>query len=444
MQSIKNLLVAIIFSILPLSAFSQLSVSSGGKMEAITPEANSGLDNVYILNNLTTTTISYTSTNAAVKFYKYTHNYDTDRVEIPSGDISVQSSGSSTTYTISNLEDSKGYVADDNDQKAIWIIDYGLHLPTINSLSIEETSEERCNIAIKLLVNKSEDNLQYYRFKKSNTAPIGIARSYKLEYMTLAWKESNLSYEEKLIGKIEKTHDSFIISGLSNLPLKDTNFSVWDVLTEKLGFTVQKATLEYKAVAVEGHVIAKQENDDGTEEALNTSERISAPLKVKLYGYANEPTAALYNWYIYNSNDKVNYIANFSDKNTTYTFNQFGSFFIRLEVSSIGGCTYTTEDITLQIAESSLEIPNWFSPGDSPGINDEFKVKHESIVEFKCVIFNRWGNKVYEFSDPNEGWDGKYKGKYVNPGVYFYKISARGSDGIRYNKQGDINITRSK
>ena len=45
-----------------------------------------------------------------------------------------------------------------------------------------------------------------------------------------------------------------------------------------------------------------------------------------------------------------------------------------------------------------------------------------------------------EFSDPSQGWDGKYKGKYVKTGTYYYVIQARGADGRKYNLKGDINI----
>ena len=68
----------------------------------------------------------------------------------------------------------------------------------------------------------------------------------------------------------------------------------------------------------------------------------------------------------------------------------------------------------------------------------------KSIVEFKCAIFDRWGVKMFEFNDPAIGWNGKYGGKYVPSGVYFYVIQARGSDGQEYKLKGHINILRGK
>ena len=45
-----------------------------------------------------------------------------------------------------------------------------------------------------------------------------------------------------------------------------------------------------------------------------------------------------------------------------------------------------------------------------------------------------------ELNSPDQGWDGKYKGKYVKTGTYFYVIEARGADGVEYKLKGDINI----
>jgi len=111
---------------------------------------------------------------------------------------------------------------------------------------------------------------------------------------------------------------------------------------------------------------------------------------------------------------------------------------------STGTCQDSTEVYTITVGESRLEAPNIFSPGTTPGVNDEWKVAYKSIVSFKCWIFNRWGVQMFHFEDPAIGWDGKYKGKWVDPGVYFYVIEAKGADGKSHNLKGHINIIRSK
>ena len=47
-------------------------------------------------------------------------------------------------------------------------------------------------------------------------------------------------------------------------------------------------------------------------------------------------------------------------------------------------------------------------------------------------------------SDPSQGWDGKYNGKAVPTGAYYYVIKAKGADGKAYDLSGDINIVNYK
>ena len=105
-----------------------------------------------------------------------------------------------------------------------------------------------------------------------------------------------------------------------------------------------------------------------------------------------------------------------------------------------GACESYSDIFTISIGESDLRCPNAFSPEASEGINDVWRVKYKSIISFECHIFNRWGVEIFKFNDPSQGWDGKYKGKYVGPGVYFYVIEAKGADGKKYKLKGDINI----
>lgn len=105
-----------------------------------------------------------------------------------------------------------------------------------------------------------------------------------------------------------------------------------------------------------------------------------------------------------------------------------------------GACSYTGETYEVSIGESKLLCPNAFTPHTSPGVNDEWRVSYQSIVEFHCEIFNRWGSKIITLTDPSQGWDGTIGGKKASPGVYYYVIRARGADGKAYNLSGDINI----
>ena len=97
-----------------------------------------------------------------------------------------------------------------------------------------------------------------------------------------------------------------------------------------------------------------------------------------------------------------------------------------------------------------LYIPNSFSPNDD-GINDIFSVffaasgEVERVVAFQ--IYNRWGALVFEqnnFTPINGsiGWDGAFKGKPVDPGIYVYAVVVAFTDGRTLSKSGDITLLR--
>jgi gliding motility-associated-like protein len=100
-------------------------------------------------------------------------------------------------------------------------------------------------------------------------------------------------------------------------------------------------------------------------------------------------------------------------------------------------------DITIVIAESKLEFPNAFSP-NGDGRNDIYRAKPEykSIVSFRAIILNRWGQKLYEWDNPAGGWDGKFHGNDVKQGVYYVFVEAKGADGKEYKIKKDINLLR--
>ena len=91
---------------------------------------------------------------------------------------------------------------------------------------------------------------------------------------------------------------------------------------------------------------------------------------------------------------------------------------------------------------SKLSFPNAFSP-NGDGKNDMFMAKEcENIAEFHAYIFNRWGQKLFEWTDPTNGWDGTQNGTPVKEGVYFILCKAKGTDGQTYTIRKDVNLLR--
>ena len=132
------------------------------------------------------------------------------------------------------------------------------------------------------------------------------------------------------------------------------------------------------------------------------------------------------------------------EADTQYTFNAAGTFAMRLYEILNGDTINIYDPITVTISESELQMPNAFSP-NGDGVNDIYKAKsgYKSIIEFRAVIFNRWGQKIYEWKDPAGGWDGKFNGQDVKEGVYFVQVNAKGADGKVFNIKKDVNLLRS-
>lgn len=73
----------------------------------------------------------------------------------------------------------------------------------------------------------------------------------------------------------------------------------------------------------------------------------------------------------------------------------------------------------------SIYIPNAFTP-NGDGMNDLFGVKGEGIRDYHLYIYNRWGEMIWETTNPHHQWDGKYQGQMAETGVYVYLLYAQG------------------
>ncbi len=118
------------------------------------------------------------------------------------------------------------------------------------------------------------------------------------------------------------------------------------------------------------------------------------------------------------------------------------------------GCA-DTSTIFIYVVNDSLDpnsefplfyVPNAFTP-NGDGNNDEFKVTVTDYSSFRLLVFNRWGEKLFETNNPAVGWNGTYRGKSQNPGVYVYYLdisfinNMKPPDYLKYNK-GSVTLIR--
>lgn len=88
----------------------------------------------------------------------------------------------------------------------------------------------------------------------------------------------------------------------------------------------------------------------------------------------------------------------------------------------------------------TLYIPNTFTPNHD-SVNDVWYIQGTCLGAIKCLIYNRWGEKIYEITDIENGWNGTYKGVGVPDGVYVYVLEVETTTGI-IDKAGHITLFR--
>lgn len=183
-------------------------------------------------------------------------------------------------------------------------------------------------------------------------------------------------------------------------------------------------------------------DDSGVETETRNDFSGQAPLSVSFRANPQdmEGLDPTYEWHFRMEGEGKDMMVRY-EENTDYTFTKAGKTYVTL-YANLGNEERDSSRICVTISESKLLMPNAFTPnGDTH--NDVYKAKeYQSIVEFHAYIFNRWGQKLFEWTNPAEGWDGNYNGTPVKEGVYFVVVKARGADGIVYNIRKDVNLLR--
>lgn len=100
-----------------------------------------------------------------------------------------------------------------------------------------------------------------------------------------------------------------------------------------------------------------------------------------------------------------------------------------------------SDPVTGKTLIDQIYIPNAFTP-NGDGINDVLKVYGYVITNLQMMIFNQWGEKVFETSNQAIGWNGTYKGKPLPAGVYMYVCKMTLLNGTTLDKKGSINLIR--
>lgn len=109
------------------------------------------------------------------------------------------------------------------------------------------------------------------------------------------------------------------------------------------------------------------------------------------------------------------------------------------------GCS-NRDSITIFVSdlvcdEPYIYVPNAFTP-NGDGINDMLYVYGDMLEEIHFMVFNRWGQIVFETRDATIGWDGKYNGNPADPAVFDYYLKATCIGMLKFEKKGNITLIK--
>lgn len=318
-------------------------------------------------------------------------------------------------------EHGEGYMIKHGAQREVfWVFDYDSLRADITAIDATLSCSET-----ELQLEGIIPQMQYTNLQgKRCTYP----RQCRVSYMDAMWSNESEAWVDSLAQQ-EADFRQTIVVGASPVA---TDFTISDPLATLLELTEDSLRSPvYSPMALKANPLAivttrgkDGETTNEVERPIDPSElmRRSAPLIVNFR--ANALNADYYQWNIYRGSDRI---LQRNEAQHQYTFTEPGSYRAVVGVSNAHGCALDSVEFLLSVSESMLIVPNVFTP-NGDGMNDEFRVVYRSIKEFHCWVYNRWGHKVYEWTDPSKGWDGTIGGKPAAEGAYYYVIRALGTD----------------
>jgi PKD repeat protein len=142
-----------------------------------------------------------------------------------------------------------------------------------------------------------------------------------------------------------------------------------------------------------------------------------------------------------------------AERNPTHQYSDEGVYDVMLAVSNTNECrdTLLLESAVTAEPKGFVVFPNAFKPrpGNASGQVDPsaeyvvvFKPAYRDVDSFILEIFNRWGQKIFETNDIENGWDGMYEGQMAPQAVYIYKATGKYYNGREFRESGSVLLVR--
>jgi len=115
-------------------------------------------------------------------------------------------------------------------------------------------------------------------------------------------------------------------------------------------------------------------------------------------------------------------------------------------VSVADGECVLTDSVIVKVVDfvcgpPSIYVPNAFTP-NADDRNEKMYVRANNITDLYFVIYDRWGEKIFETESLTTGWDATFRGRNVDPDVYVYYLEATCAGGAEYFEKGNITVIR--
>ncbi len=165
------------------------------------------------------------------------------------------------------------------------------------------------------------------------------------------------------------------------------------------------------------------------------------------FTYLNDAGVPLKVLFTNTSINGATYLWDFGDGTTStdtvpvHTYDAAAEYIVTLTITSPDGCIATYTTIVKVETDFYLYIPTAFTP-DGDGLNETFLIKGLGFESYEIWIFSRWGEQVFYSNDINDAWDGTFKGKQAQDGVYTYTIFIKMPLGDVSEKKGTLTLYR--
>lgn len=139
---------------------------------------------------------------------------------------------------------------------------------------------------------------------------------------------------------------------------------------------------------------------------------------------------------------ELDHVGTFSNQqHPSFTFADTGTFWVTQYVATEFGCADTIAGDVVVVPHFTFYVPNAFTPNED-GVNDHFFGTGTYMLKYQMQVFDRWGELLFYTENPEEKWDGKFRGAKAQQGQYVYRFYIVDWSSLVHEYYGSVFLTR--